>query len=232
MKIDWRVELPALALLSAMLIAGVWAWPGAPERIPVHWNLSGEVDRYGGRFEGLFGLPLIACVLYVLMLVFPRIDPGRANYASFAGVYVVLRLAILSLLAALTAIVHLTIRGQRVSMASALPVLMGALFVVIGGLMGKLRPNWFVGIRTPWTLSSKVSWTRTHRLAGWLVLVSGLSMLAATPAGPRIAQRVMIGSMVLTSVISVAYSYFVWRTDADKLPPAGSLPVDEAETGG
>jgi hypothetical protein len=92
-----------------------WTWEGAPERIPVHWNAAGEVDRYGGRLEGLLLLPAIALVVYLLMLFLPRIDPGLANYASFVGTYNVIRFTVLGLLAGLYGWTHLVLRGRAVA---------------------------------------------------------------------------------------------------------------------
>jgi uncharacterized membrane protein len=162
METDWRVEAPQLAILVAMFALAVVTWPTAPDQIPVHWNIRGEVDRYGGRFEGLLLLPLIATGLYVLLRAVPRFDPGRANYASFATAFGVIRIASLAMLASVYAMVHLALRGRNVNVNVVVPLLVGALFVVIGTTMEKLRPNWFVGVRTPWTLSSKSAWARTH----------------------------------------------------------------------
>lgn len=225
MKFDWRVELPALLLLGSMFVAAALAWGTAPERLPVHWNLSGEVDRYGGRFEGLLGMPLLTLGLYVLLLLLPRLDPGRANYATFAGAYGVLRLTLVVFFVSLYTLMLLVFRGHRVSMQTALPLLLGALFVVLGGVLGKIRPNWFVGIRTPWTLSSKAAWTRTHRLGGWLFVLSGITVMASIPAGFPWTIVVLIASTAVTVLVSVVYSYVVWRNDPDKIPPAGSLPA-------
>ena len=84
MKPDWRIEGAQIAILVAMFALAIVTWPTAPEQIPVHWNAAGEVDRYGGKFEGLLLLPLMATGPYLLLRFLPRIDPGRANYALFA----------------------------------------------------------------------------------------------------------------------------------------------------
>ena len=87
MKTGWRLETPQIVLIALMFAAAAVAWPMAPDRIPVHWNAAGAIDRYGGRFEGLLLLPLMALGLYLLMRFLPNLDPGRANYARFGGVY-------------------------------------------------------------------------------------------------------------------------------------------------
>jgi uncharacterized membrane protein len=94
MKTNWRVELPLLLLMAAMFAGAIVAWPTAPARIPVHWNVDGTVDGYGGKVEGLLGIPLLALAIYLLMRFLPRIDPDRANYARFGGAYTALRAGI------------------------------------------------------------------------------------------------------------------------------------------
>ncbi len=227
MKIAWKSEVPQWIVLGAMFAGAAIAWPHAPARIPVHWNLSGQVDRYGGRFEGLLALPLLALGLYVLMLVIPRIDPGRANYARFRGAYNAIRIAVLAVLAVLYLAIHLWVRTGHVNIGAIAPLTIGAMCVLVGGVLGKIRPNWFVGIRTPWTLSSKVSWVRTHRAGGWAFIALGLATIVATFVSPRAAFWVMLAGIVVTGVGLVVYSYLVWRQDPDKIPPAGTLPADE-----
>jgi uncharacterized membrane protein len=228
MKVTWQTELPQWVILAGMFILALITWHSAPGQIPVHWNLAGEVDRYGGKFEGLLAIPLLALAIYLLLLFLPRIDPGRANYARFAGVYTTFRIAILVLLALVYAVVHLWIRQRPVNVSVVMPAFIGGLMVVLGSLLGKIRPNWFVGIRTPWTLSSKTSWTRTHRLGGWLFLLVGLATLVSGAISAPVAFYVLMGGLGLTVVWTVVYSYVVWRGDPDKVPPAGTLPADDS----
>ncbi len=215
-----------LALIAGMFLAAGLSWSSAPERIPVHWNVAGEVDRYGGKFEGLLRIPLLALAIYLLMLLLPRVDPGRVNYRQFSHVYSIMRLSIVLVLAATYALVQLWIHGTRLDVSVVVPVLIGALFVVLGNLMGKVRPNWFVGIRTPWTLSSKLSWTKTHRLGGWLFVLVGLALVASGFAGSPAFVALTFALIVGCVLFLCAYSYLVWRNDPEKTPPAGTLPGD------
>jgi len=225
MKISWKSESIMWVLLAGMFALAAMTWSWAPERIPVHWNLHGQVDRHGGRFEGLFAIPLAALGIYVLMLLVPRIDPGRANYPGFRGAFTTLRLALVVFLAALYGVMHLWLRGIEVRVGTVVPWLVGAVFVVVGNLLGKVRPNWFVGIRTPWTLSSKESWARTHRVGGWVFVVEGLAFMAAGLIQAAWAFYAAC-SLLLVGVLGlVVYSYLVWRGDPDKVPPADTLPA-------
>lgn len=227
-RLTWRTELPQWLLILGMFLLAAATWPGAPERIPVHWNIAGEVDRYGSKVEGLLGIPLLALGIYLLMVVLPRLDPGRANYPRFAGAYTVIRLSLVTLLAVLYGVVHLWIRGRHVDVATVTPLLVGGLLVVLGSLMGKIRPNWFVGIRTPWTLSSKSAWVKTHRVGGWAFIAMGLATIATGVLRSAWAAGALL--VILLGGIGglIAYSYLAWRDAADKIPPAGTLPAEDA----
>ncbi|HEV8070141.1 MAG TPA: SdpI family protein [Planctomycetaceae bacterium] len=225
MKRTWRGELVQLLPIAAMFVVAALCWSHASDRIPVHWNWRGEVDRYGGKFEGLLLLPLISLGLYFLLLVLPLFDPGKANYPTFAGAYNLIRLTITLFLSAIYAVGVLVSLGYHVDMNTVIGLAMGLLFIVLGNVMGKIRPNWFVGVRTPWTLSSKLSWTKTHRLAGWLFIVMGLLAVAWA-----ISQSVwMLGLMIAVDfacgITMVVYSYLVYRKDPARMSPADTQPV-------
>lgn len=229
MKISWRNEWPFWALLAAMGAAAAICWSHAPDRIPVHWNMHGEVDRYGGKAEGLLLLPAISFGLYCLLLFIPRLDPGKENYKLFAGAYYGIRLSIQVFFVILYGAIFLTAFGYEVSVGKIVFVSVGALFVVLGNVMGKLRPNWFAGIRTPWTLSSKLSWTKTHRAGGWTFVGIGLAAIAAAFFDAKWALFTFIGGAVIGVLGLVVYSYIVWRNDPDRVPPAGSSPERSME---
>jgi uncharacterized membrane protein len=224
-NVNWRTEVPQWLIIAAMFVAAVIVWPTVSGPIPVHWDAHGNVDGYGSKFEGLLLLPLIALGIYVLLLFLPRIDPGRANYVQFSGPYLVVRYAVLLLLVGLYGITLLAIKGYEFNMTRLVLGAIGILFIVLGNVLGKVRPNWFVGVRTPWTLSSKRSWVRTHRLAGWLFTLAGLIFLAliAFNVGDQLPW-IILGISALLTFVLLAYSYVEWRNDPEKSPPSGTLP--------
>jgi uncharacterized membrane protein len=228
MKLTWKSELPLLAMIALAFGLTVFFWGRVPESIPVHFNFEGEPDRWGSRAEGLLVGPGVALGLYLLFLVLPRLDPGRRNYASFQGVYNVLRYGVIGLMLALHVLIIAYAMGAGLTMNVVVPLLVGLLMIVLGNLMGKIRPNWFVGIKTPWTLSSKRSWGRTHRLGGRLMVLLGvLIVLLGLIERPWVVWA--LTGLVAAYVIGlVAYSWAVWRRDPDPVPPAGSEPAEEA----
>jgi uncharacterized membrane protein len=213
MTFNWKRELPSILMLAAMFAMAVWSWPTAPERIPVHWDTSGQPDRYGGKLEGLLFLPFVALGLYVLLLVLPRIDPRRAHYAQFSGPYALLRTALTAFLLAVSVMVQSWIHGRPIDTNAFMGMTVGGLVLVLGAALPGFKSNWFVGVRTPWTLSSEASWARTHRLAGRLFIACGVIILAASLVRPTAAVPAILGTLLPAAAASIVFSYFAWRSD-------------------
>jgi uncharacterized membrane protein len=225
MRISWRSELPQLAIIAALFVWSAYLWPSAPESMPVHFDLNGNVDRMGGRLEGLFAIPTAALVVYLVLWFLPRLDPARDNYASFAGAYSTLRLTVVAMLALVDLAVLLPVVGVPIDRAAAIRLLVGGLLVVLGTIMGKIRPNWFVGIRTPWTLASKTSWVRTHRLGGWVFMLCGLAFIASLSLPTTLALVLSFAFTAIGLIWIIAYSYLVWRRDPVRYPAISSRPA-------
>jgi uncharacterized membrane protein len=227
MRISWKSELPQLAIIAALFAWSAYLWPSAPESMPVHFDLSGNVDRMGGRLEGLFAIPTAALLVYLVLRVLPRLDPARDNYASFAGAYATLRLTLVVMLALVDLAVLLPVVGVPINQAAAIRLLAGGVLVVLGAVMGKIRPNWFVGIRTPWTLASKTSWVKTHRLGGWVFMLCGLAFIASLSLPTTLALVVSFGFMAVGLIWIIAYSYLVWRRDPVRYPAIRTRPAHD-----
>lgn len=222
MKLNWRYELPQLLLIGAMLIIAALAWPQLPDRLPIHWNIHGEIDGWGSKFMGLLLFPCIMVGLYALLVVVPFIDPGRANYKNFEKSYGIIRIALMAFMTVFYCAIVYVGFGHKLNMTSFVFPLAGVLLMVLGNFMGKVRPNWFVGVRTPWTLSSRLSWDKTHRLAGWLMMFMGVLfvLLAFRPTiSMLITVLVTQGVCILWMVV---YSYLVYRNDPNRTSPAGA----------
>ncbi len=222
MKTEWRVEFPQIAILVGMFAAATAAWPTLPDRLPVHWNAAGKVDAYGGKFEALLLMPIVALALYAAMRWIPRIDPGRKNYALFATAFGTLRISVIATCGALYAVMQLTYHGYPIAIGVVVPMIVGVLMILVGNVLGKVRPNWFVGIRTPWTMSSKTAWDKTHRAGGWMFIVAGLALMlnGALPVPWNGYEALAIPLALLLGVFT--YSYWAWRNAPDKIPPAGT----------
>jgi uncharacterized membrane protein len=226
-KNSWRQELLPTAILVGMFAAAAYSWSRVPDRIPTHWNAAGQADGFGGKFLGLLLMPIIATAINALMLVLPKFDPGRRNYENFRGAYLTIRLALLGFFTVLYGAAVYAAFGGKFNMTSVVMPAVGVMFLLLGNVMSKIRPNHFVGIRTPWTLSSKLSWNKTHRLGGWLFIAMGLACIAAGLAATQLLLPVILGSVLGLFCILLPYSYHVYKQDPDRVAPAGITPADD-----
>jgi uncharacterized membrane protein len=219
MKIKWRNELISLLFIAAAFILALISWNRVPNRIPVHWNITGQPDGYGGKFEGLLLMPLIAAGIYLMLIVLPAIDPRKENYQRMANTYSVIRMAIVVYMSVFSVVLTLVARGAALKIALIVPVMVGALFVILGNYFGKLRQTWFVGIRTPWTLSSTLSWNKTHALGGKIFIGFGIGLIIAALVGKGWLFIVVGLAGGLGILYTIYYSYLVWKSDPAKNDP-------------
>lgn len=209
-----KLFAPLLTLAAVVFSLAVWS--RLPERMPVHWGLHGDVNGYGSRAQGAFLLPGVMLALWLLLRFLPRIDPRRANYAKFADTYDLL----VNSLVALFAVMHVALIGAAlgwpVSMERVAPALIGLQFIILGNALPRARPNWWFGIRTPWTLSNDRVWTRTHRVGGYLLAGAGVVLLIAAAFPGTWTFALGVGAAVAAGFGSLVYSYFAWKQESSQ----------------
>lgn len=210
-----RKWIPALFIVAA-IVASVVAYPTLPEQVPNHWSVSGEVNGWTSRFWGAWMIPLIMALIWVIMRAIPHIDPRRENYQKFSGMYEVLISATLAFMLMMHVVVLMAANGANVSINRVVIVGVGAFFVIIGLMLPRVHPNWFVGIRTPWTLTSDLSWERTHKIGGTLFIALGLISIVSSLLAPGASLGFLIGGGLVMTVFLFVYSYRVWKDDPAK----------------
>lgn len=204
-----------LVIIAVAFAASAAVYRNLPERIPTHWNLSGEVDGWMGRTWGAFLMPLILVAQLGLFYVLPRIDPRAANYTKFKGTYDILIITLMIFMLGIHLLILATALGAGIPITRILPAGMGIVFIVLGNLMPRMRPNWFVGIKTPWTLSSDRVWERTHRFSGRMFVVVGALVALSALLPPALANPVLLYAPWVLAVAVLGYSYIIWRSDPD-----------------
>lgn len=215
MKLPYSVHRPteaiAIALLAANAAAAFWFYAHFPARVPIHWNIAGQADGWSDPAFAAFFFPALIIGIYLLLLFLPLADPKRDRYREFARPYQALRVGIIGMMSALYFTASLAGTGYPVSIGRVVPFGIGILFMVIGNFLPKMRQNWFVGIRTPWTLSSEDIWDRTHRVGGKAFVGGGLLMILTSFLPPMFAFIATIGATVLITVGTVVFSWILWR---------------------
>jgi uncharacterized membrane protein len=197
--------------MAGLIIAGFILYPMLPEQVPSHWNWQGEVDSYASRAFGAFFAPLLAVGLYLLMLVVPLIDPRRDNYVRFAGVYRLMRWSFVLFFAGLYAVTVGVALGYNLDAGLLVKAGVALLFTLLGNIMGQLKHNYFVGIKTPWTLASEEVWQRTHRLGAKVWVLGGLICLVLSPVRALWGAYAFLACIVLMALVPIVYSYVVFR---------------------
>ena len=220
-----RKPLSALNLATVVLslmVGGLGVWTifaGPTELLPIHYNTAGQADDWGSREMlggGLVGLALLTLLLGggMALAAGHTDDPARRRALGYAQLVVVLSVPLVTLLIASASLSEVT------DISGALPVaLMSLVILLTGAFLGRVGPNPFVGVRTPWAYKSRLSWDRSNRLAGRLFFVIGLAGVLTAPFAPQpLGLYAILGAIGLAAVWSVVESWCVWRTDPDRQP--------------
>jgi uncharacterized membrane protein len=209
-KLNLKTELPAILVLLATVLSSFYFYAHFPEKVPTHWNFTGEVDSWGTKFQGAFVIPIMLVVMYIFFLGLPLLDPKKERYAQFSKTYHIFKNLIIFTLVLIYFLASFNGLGYNVPIQYAVPAIIGLLFVIMGNYMSKLKRNWFIGIRTPWTLSSEEVWNKTHRVGGYLFILTGLAMFI-TPFLPKVLGWILFCSMMVLIIFgTLAYSYYLF----------------------
>jgi uncharacterized membrane protein len=214
----------SLFVVLLMAAAGWMAIARTPPAalVAVHFGFDGRPNGFAHPVVAFLLLPAVAAGLWVLLAVAPRLDPRGANLARSQTAYGLIWLLVTMFMAAVQGAVIGIAAGENIAMPQLTAFLMAGLFVIAGNFMGKIRPNNFIGIRTPWTRANDRVWDQTHRLGGFVFVAAGLAM-AAAPFLISDPHRLMLAAALLPSaavLVPVCWSYVLWRRFARAGTPA------------
>ncbi|MFH1175290.1 MAG: SdpI family protein [bacterium] len=175
-KFFTKKEIFPLLIILAVLIATIFLYPIIPARIPSHWNIYGQVDGYMGKKFFTIFFPVLVCAIYLLMSFLPLIDPLRKNIEKSKDAYFYLKTILVGFLSVIyffSLYVGME-SGKNIAVGKIVPTLLGFVFVAIGVLLPRIKRNYFMGIRTPWTLDSDEVWEETHKRGKWWFVLGGI----------------------------------------------------------
>ena len=211
MKLSFRKELPIIAIVLIPFIYLAFLWKTLPEKVPTHWNSSGEIDRWGDKYSLIGLLFLLPVLTYLLLLIIPKIDPKK-RIDLMGGKYYQIKFILVLIMSLLSMfIMHLT-KNESISNPNLIYALIGILIVVMGNYFKVIQPNYFLGIRTPWTLENKEVWKATHTFASKLWFIGGLVIVL----GGLILENdsfsvAFITLVILLAVVPMVYSYIKFK---------------------
>ncbi|MEL6675741.1 MAG: SdpI family protein [Bacteroidota bacterium] len=199
----------ALMLVPALVI--LLLWDRFPAEVPIHWNLKGEIDGYAPKFPGLWYGPLAMLVINVIFWLIPVLDPKK-NTDSFQKtlnrIQVIFNVFFVGIMI-ITAAVAL---GYEVAVDRWVINGVLLLFALLGNYMGKIRPNYFMGIRTPWTLESEDNWVKTHRMAAKLWVGGAIVLMIINMfVSPDIFWPIMMAGVLVMVLIPAGYSLYLYK---------------------
>jgi uncharacterized membrane protein len=207
-----RKWIPLLIVVTAFVATAV-VYQRLPDTIPTHFNAEGQPNGWSSRFLGAWMIPFFLIGMWALFRFLPVIDPRGRNYAKFGGAFEGIMISLMLFTLGLHAIVLRVALGYPVEMRRVLPIGIGTLFIVIGNLLPRARPNWFIGLRTPWTLSSDRVWEKTHRFGGRVFVAGGVLMVLAGFVWVQWAHVVLFTVILLCSAGALVYSYVEWKRE-------------------
>jgi len=186
--------------------------PQLPEEMASHWNTRGEVDGYISKFWGLFLMPLVALGCFLLFIFLPKIDPLKKNVEKFRKYFDIFILIIILFLLYIYLLTVFWNFGFRFNIIRLMAPAMGFLFFYCGILIKNAKRNWFIGIKTPWTLSSDKVWDKTHKLGGKLFKIIGIISFLGVIFPNYFVWLILVPTLVITLFI-LFYSYFEYQKE-------------------
>ena len=211
-QVNIKKEAVIWLILLLPFIYSFIVWNKIPDRVPTHFDINGEPDDYSSKTFALLLLPVMNIIIYFILFIVPRIDPRKKNYAAFGSSYQNIRLLIhLFFVGVFIFITQTTSGGQPLKLNAFLSGLL-LFFALLGNYMRTVRSNFFVGIRTPWTLSNDIVWRKTHELGGKIWFYSGIVLaIIIFFLSQTAAIIVMFCGIFLMVIIPVVYSYLEYR---------------------
>jgi uncharacterized membrane protein len=204
--------------IAAALTVLVWVgtavvYPRLPEMMPTHWNIKGEVDQYSPKTFGAFLLPIGMLVMLGVAVVLPRISPKRFEVDTFQSTYGTVMLLAVALMGYLHLVTLWGGMNGNIDIGRALFGGMFGFLALIGNYLSKVRRNFWMGVRTPWTLASDRVWNDTHRLAAKTFVIAGIGGVIVTllPLPIGVWMGIGVGLILLGALIPAVYSLMHYK---------------------
>ena len=207
-----KKHLFAIILIFITCVVWAFAWPHLPDTIATHWS-GGKVDGYSSKLYGMLSNVGIMIALYIFLNVIPKIDPKKTNYDKFSKAFMMMNNGILLLLFVGNIDIITSGLGYSLFINRVPELFVGVLFLVMGNYLPQCKPNYFVGIKTPWTLSNEEVWRKTHRFSGKVFVALGIIMILSVFAPVAWKSFVMVGIIIGAVALTMVYSYVAYKKE-------------------
>ena len=208
-----KKELPLIAIVLLPFIYLAYIWNQLPEKVPMHWNIKGEIDRYGEKVELIIIPIFLPLLVYIIFLVVPKIDPkNRLN--KMGNKLQTIKFLLTTLMSILALFIIYTAKNESFTNPNYMVLIIGVLYIVLGNYFKTLKANYFIGIRTPWTLEKETVWKKTHELGGKLWFIGGIIVVIASLILPKETNFTVF--LIITGIITIipiVYSYLTFKNE-------------------
>ncbi|KNF07070.1 putative membrane protein [Gottschalkia purinilytica] len=209
-----RLDIIIVTINIISILGTIFIYNKLPDKIAMHWNWAGNPDRFESK-SMIFLIAFLPMIIYILMKVFPKIDPKKESYKKHAKAYnIFIGYTTLFLLSIHWSTVLYAL-GYNVDISLVVKIGVGILFLVIGNYMSQIRQNYSFGIKIPWTLANEKVWRKTHRLGGYLYIISGLLFIISIFLKGKIALYLPLGFVILSSIVTFIYSYIIYKKETE-----------------
>lgn len=204
-------DIFSLLIIFSVAVSAYYFNALLPDIVITHWGYNGQPDGWGDKSVLVVFVPFLIIGLYLLFRFLPKMDPKKENYLRFDSAYHAFKLLMVAFLAIVYFISIYSNLGYQIPISDTMTWLMGALFIVIGFLIKNVKQNWFMGIRTPWTLSNEEVWKKTHLLAQKVFVFGGIFFIFMPYVSPSYVPIIFIFVLVMIIGLSYGYSYWLYR---------------------
>lgn len=213
LKLTIKTEIPAVLIIIISIFLSFYFYLNWPDTVVSHWNFYGQPDGYSSKVFMAIFFPFLLVGLYALFLILPYFDPQRNRYREFAATYHLFKNLIILVLMIVYLTAGLYNLGYAINMAYTISLVIGSMMIIMGKYLSRIKYNWFVGIRTPWTMSSENVWNKTHQTGGWFFIIFGI-LIILTPYLPMALGFIaFILGLVMVVLGTAIYSYLVYRQE-------------------
>lgn len=210
MNLELKKELPIIGIVLTPFVYLTIIWDSLPQRVPIHWNYKGEIDNWGDKFSLILMLLLLPVLMYVLMTFIPKIDP-KNRISLMGGKFYQLKFFLVLFMSLVALLIVYTTKERSVNNPNLVFALLGVLLIVFGNYFKVIQPNYFIGIRTPWTLENNEVWKSTHVFAGKIWVIGGFMVVLGGLVLTNVFRNVFIFIILALALIPVIYSFIKFK---------------------
>jgi uncharacterized membrane protein len=208
-----KKELPLIGIVLLPFIYLAYIWNQLPEKVPMHWNIKGEVDRYGEKIELIIIPILLPLLVYIIFLIVPKIDP-KNKLNKMGNKLQTIKFLLTTFMSILALFIIYTAKNESFANPNYIVLLIGVLYIIFGNYFKTIKANYFIGIRTPWTLESETVWKKTHKLGGKMWFIGGIIVvITSLILGKETNFTIFLIITGIITIIPIVYSYITFKNE-------------------